>query len=256
MFYSPTTSIDSFLIHASHVFQYLENQPEAQALLARFGMDSVRLQEGKALLTQVQNSHWTMRNQRRQQKVSTLSFHADWGQARLLYRRHRQAARDVLGPDASQLLQTGPRNYAGWLAQAQEFYSALLNNPSYLEQLATIDIPADHLLRVSQLINAMVANKMAQTQNREGSRTSKQARDLQLSAAKDWFAVLMVAARGAFRQQPGMFEAIDTLPEHLSQEEKEKKKARAEAAKLKKAAQKAQVQVAETAGNQAESATA
>ncbi|MFN8444740.1 MAG: hypothetical protein U0175_28400 [Caldilineaceae bacterium] len=236
MFYSPNISIDTFLIHASHVFHYLENQPEALALLARYGMDGVRLQEGKALLMQVQNSHWTMRNQRRQQKASTTSFHTDWGQARLFYQRHRQAARDVLGPDASQLLQKGQRNYAGWLAQAQEFYSALLNNPSYLEQLAAIDIPADQLLRVSQLINAMVANKMAQTQNREGSRTSKQARDLQLNEAKDWFAVLMAAARVAFRRQPGMLEAIDTLPEHLSQEEKEKKKAKAEAAKLKKAA--------------------
>ena len=246
MFYSPNTSIDTYLIHAAHVFHYLENQPTAQALLTRFGIDGVRLQEGKALLAQVQNSHWTMRNQRRQQKASTLSFHTEWGQARLLYRRHRQAARDVLGPDASQLLQKGLRNYAGWLAQAQEFYSALLNNPSYLEKLATIDIPADQLLRGSQLINAMVANKMAQTQNREGSRTSKQARDLQLNAAKDWFAVLMVAARAAFRQQPGMFEAIDTLPEHLSQEEKEKKKAKAEAAKLKKAARQAAQPAAET----------
>lgn len=237
MFYSPNTSIDTFLIHASHVFHYLENQPEAQALLVRYGMDGTRLQEGKALLAQVQNSHWTMRHQRRQQKVSTSSFHADWGQARRLYRRHRQAARDVLGPDANQLLQKGLRNYAGWLAQAQEFYRAMLSNPSYLEKLVLIDIPAEQLLRVSQLINAMVANKMAQTQNREGARTSKQMRDGQLYEAKGWFAVLMAAARVAFRSQPGMLEAVATLPEHLSQEEKEKKKAKAEAAKLKKAAQ-------------------
>ena len=246
MFYSPNTSIDTFLIHASHVFNYLENQPEAQVLLVRYGLDATRLQEGKALLTQVQTSHWTMRSQRRQQKVSTSSFHAGWDQARRLYRRHRQAAREILGNDANQLLQKGLRNYAGWLAQAQEFYSAVLNNPSYLEKLATIDIPAEQLLRASYLIDTMVTDKMSQTQNREGARTSKQVRDAHLSEAKGWFAVLMAAAEVAFRNQPGLFEAIDTLPEHLSQEEKAKKKARAEAAKQKKVAQQAQAQTAET----------
>lgn len=240
MFYVPNTSIDTFLIRGTHIFHYLDGQPQARALLARYGMDEARLQEGKALFAQLQATHWLAHNQRRQQKTSTTTFHDDWMQARRLYRRHRQAAREVLKSDASQLFHKVVKNYAGWLAHAQEFYSALLNNPSYLEQLATVDVMPDQLLRAHQQIERMIASKNMQTQSREGARTSKQARDRQLSEAKGWYKVLLATAEVAFRQEPGMLEALRTLPERLSKEEKAAKLAKAEAAKQKKAAKQAQ----------------
>ncbi|MFN8445066.1 MAG: hypothetical protein U0175_30040 [Caldilineaceae bacterium] len=233
MFYSPDSSIGTFLVHAKHVFDYLDQQPAARSLLVRYGMDEIRLQEGKALLLQVQNSHWEMRNQVRQQKASTVSLHDDWALARLLYRRHRQAAREVVGSNASQLLRTRSRNYASWLADAQEFYSALLNNADYLQKLAAIDVTPDQLQRASQQIENMMMRKATQTQNRERARTNKQTRDLHLNEAKGWFAVLMAAAQVAFRQQRGMLEALQTLPEPLSKEMKELRKTKASAKPMK-----------------------
>ena len=211
MFYSPDASIDTFLIHGKQVLDYLEGQPEAQTLLARYGVDGSRLQECKSLLDQVQGSHWQMHAQVRQQKASTVTLHNTLQMAQLLYRRHRQAARKTLSSDASALLRKQGRTYANWLAEAQEFYAALLNNPLYQEQLATLDITADQLLRASQVVNGVVANKTNQTQNREESRTTRLMRDVQLEEAKAWFTVLMAVARVAFRHQPGMIEALETL---------------------------------------------
>lgn len=229
MFYSPQSSIDEFFVHGTHVLNYLEGQSEAQLLLARYGMDGMRLQEGRLLLNQVQAIHWQTREQRRQQKASTAALHSELRQARQIYRRHRQAARDVLDADARSLLRAGSRGYASWLAQAQEFYAAMLSHPGYQEKLATVDISADQLLRASQLMDAIMARKTAQTQNREGSRTRKEQRDELMREAKSWFDVLMSVAQVAFRKQPGFLEAIYTLPAHLSQEQKARKLARTEA---------------------------
>ncbi|MFN8446940.1 MAG: hypothetical protein U0175_39465 [Caldilineaceae bacterium] len=235
MFYSPKASIDTFLIHGNHILTYLEGQAEAQTLLARYGLDGSRLQEGRSLLAQVQNDHWAMRNQRRQQKVSTINLHAEWAQARRLYRRHRQAAREVLNSDVSLLLRPGPKNYAEWLAGAQEFYAAMLSHSDYQAALATVDITPEQLLHASQLISTMTQQKNAQAQNREAARTAKVRRDQLLSEAKAWFAVLMATAQVAFRQQPGMLEAIRILPDRLSAEEKTQKQSKAKAAKTPQA---------------------
>lgn len=212
MFYTKKNKISDFLVHGGHVLNYLENDPEAQALLAQYGIGPTQLQNGRMLFLQVQQRFRDMQALQRKRVSATDNFHQEWKLVRDSYQVHLQAARRVLGRDAQPLLRPLPAGYAGWLEHAQGFYNAVLGNVVYQQALATVKVSVEAMIEVNDLLTTLAANKAGQTQSMTTARKSTKQRNQDWEKSKRWFEVLMGTARVAFRDYPGILEALRAVP--------------------------------------------
>lgn len=214
MFHTLTSSIHDFLIHVAHLLDYLFGSSLALNLLQQHNYSSDRLASGRILLQEAQTMFDTMLDLQRKQKAATDAFNAELQQAQRFYQVHIQAARRILPRDAERLLTRVPAAYTRWLAHARNFYTAMLQNPSYQEKLRQVSIPAEELVRINQMIDGVIARKHEQTQAQEQARIANRERQGKHDALIAWYMEFMATARFAFRTQPAILQAMGTFEIH------------------------------------------
>ncbi|MFN8440187.1 MAG: hypothetical protein U0175_05425 [Caldilineaceae bacterium] len=211
MLYAKQNTIAGFHLYADHILRFVEETPEAQQLLERFGYTVERLQAGRRLLEEAQAAYRDVQELQKLQKATTQALREEM---RVIHRRYQvqlQAARRALGKELPRVQQYKPSNYSPWLSLVQSFYATVLRNPSFQEKLDEASIPSTELQRSLQMVEALVHKKTAQTKSHQSLRDRNQQRRQQQRAVIVWIQELRSNALFAFRDAPGLLAAMHAL---------------------------------------------
>ena len=123
---------------------------QLQSLMAAHGYSAVRIQQGRALRDQALALHQQQRASYGAQLAATDARTDAQSQAHAIYTRHvamaRVALRDNRGATrALDLAAPRKRTRAGWLIQAQHFYTNLLADPAFVARVAAYGVAREQL---------------------------------------------------------------------------------------------------------------
>ncbi len=116
---------------------------ELQTALVAYGYTAERLQQGKRLYQAVLDLQHQQRNEYGAKQTASSTFKAAWDRANTTYMRLFKVARVALKDQCGNWLALGldgerKRTFAGWLAQAQQFYTNALSQPDVLAKLGQL----------------------------------------------------------------------------------------------------------------------
>jgi hypothetical protein len=134
-------SIDARLVAAQVAIESALGDPGLQAIMAAYGYDAARMREGQALCEQVLARYQQQRAALGDRYAATDARASAHAQAQAIYIRHVAVTRVALRGDrgAAQkldLANSRKRTQAGWLMQAQQFYTNTLGDSAIAQKLA------------------------------------------------------------------------------------------------------------------------
>jgi hypothetical protein len=209
-------SIEKRLIAAQIAITNLRTSPELQIALATYGYTAERISQGE-MLHNTAKMHY-------QQKITAyggLRTSADAlntaeQQAQEQYIRHIKLARLVLENDhgalqALHLIGKRKLNLASWLVQAQQFYTAALQDGMIMAKLAAFGLNVDELQIGAQRIEDVTAQYAARYHHKGLAQQTTRVRNQALSELDTWMRDLKVVARIALRDCPQLLEQLGML---------------------------------------------
>jgi hypothetical protein len=204
--YRAESSMEQRFMAAQVAIETVLADTQLQDALAPYGYDTTHMLQGQALralaLALVQQQRASVGDQ-----FAAIDSRAkSQAQAHTVYMRHvalaRIALRDDRGATQKLDLSARKRTQAGWVLQAQQFYTNALAEPAIITKLARYSVTYAQLLAAQALVGE-VATGIVTQQSRKGiAKESKQARDAALQALNRWMRDFMAVARIALADQP------------------------------------------------------
>jgi hypothetical protein len=189
--------------------------PALQDTLAAYGYDRTRLLEGQALYRQALALTQQRRAEAGAQFAATDARAAAHAQAHAVFMRHVTAARVALREDrgAAEKLDLAARKYtqAGWLLQAQQFYTNALADEAIVARLARYGATRELLMAAQDLVAAVADGMVAQHGRKAAAQETTRARDTALRALDRWMRDFMSIARIALKAQPQALEKLGVI---------------------------------------------
>jgi len=204
--YQTSTSFERRFMAARLTFEAVLGDPKLAEELASAGYDTPRILQGQAFYQQA----LALIKQHRV-SVGNLFAAADarktaQEQIHVLYKRHvglaRLALRDDRGAAEKLDLSVRKRTQAGWVFQADQFYSNALTDQAIIAKLATYGITDVQLLTAQQQVAAVADGIVEQQRYKNSAQEIKQARDAALQALNHWMVEFKTVARIALADQP------------------------------------------------------
>lgn len=212
MKYTRDSSIQKFMLHATHVLNYLEGTPEAQNVLVQYGFAIQKLPQGRQLLEQTKLLNRDYEELLQRQKYATEQFNEQWKTLSTLHQVHLQAARRCLQTELATLLNSRESSYTGRVVQIERFYTALLNNADYQSKMHGLSISTEELTRGQQMLTQLTITKDQQNRSQYNLNSLQQQKEAKSAEFKRWFSALTALARVAFQDQPAMRQMMRTNP--------------------------------------------
>jgi hypothetical protein len=94
------------------------------------------------------------------------------------------------------------RTQAGWLIQAQQFYTNALGDSTIVQKLATYGIARNHFMDAQRMVAAIAATLVARQATTEAAQALTKDRDAALTALDHWMRDFRAIARVALADQP------------------------------------------------------
>lgn len=209
-------SIDGLLHDAQVAIDNALNTPDILDALSLFGYTSDRLQQGKALYTTALTAQTTQQLEAGEQRTATAELEAHRAVASATYIRFVKIARVAFKRDAgiaTQLDLNGDRKraLAGWLAQAHQFYTNALANPTVLAGFSEFGITPDKLQAGLAEVQAVEASNLTQEKEKGEAQAATQKRDEALDALQEWLSDYLAIAKVALEDNPQLLEALGVL---------------------------------------------
>jgi hypothetical protein len=213
--YRTDASIAQRLVSAQIAIEAVLADAALQESLAAYGYDTIRMLQGQALREQalalVQQQHARLGAQ----LAATDARATAQAQAHALYMRHVGVARVALRGDrgAAQALDLAARkrNKSGWLLQAQQFYTNLLDDAAIVAKLGRFGLTQAQITAGQQLVAEVAAGHVAQQSRKSVSQETLKARDVALEALNDWMRDFLAIARIALAEQPQTLEKLGII---------------------------------------------
>ena len=160
-------SIDQRMLAAQVAIDNALTGTEIKPLLAEYGYDDTRLNEGKALLTALQDLHQKQIQEYGEQYAASDFLKTKWDEANSLYMKHVKVARVALQDErgSSQKLDLGGKrkvSLSGWLAQSNQFYINALADADILSKMNNFGITQAKLENGKQLVQEVEAANASQ----------------------------------------------------------------------------------------------
>jgi uncharacterized protein YhfF len=187
--------------------------PQIQAYLSEFGYTPERIQQGKLLYDAALAAHQQQRADYGDQKTATTALTQAWDTARKSYIRYvkvtRIAFKDNAGV-ATRLELEGDRKktLSGWLAQATQFYTNLLNAPELLTQLREYGITSEKLQAGQAEVQAVVTANLSQKTEKGDAQTATQTKGKAIADLKAWMSNFTAIARLALENDRQLLEGL------------------------------------------------
>lgn len=200
----------------AHIRLGIENamlDPDLRTVLAPYGYADEQLQHGRQLYQTVIALQQQHKAERGDALGASASRGSAWDEANTTYRRLCKLARVALKDRAGDQISLGlagrrQRSYAGWIAQAQQFYTNALDRPELVSQLARFGVTESKLLAGQAQLAAVEATTAAHHRTRGQSQHTTTVRDDALRALRRWHADFIAVARVALADRPQALEKL------------------------------------------------
>lgn len=208
--------IDVQLNDARVATENAQADPELQAGLAARGYEAAQLAEGAALYEAAQAAQDDYAREYAEQYDATDALTEARAAADEVYPDHVELARIAFKRDraARQALALDGRRRrttAGWLRQAQQFYTNALADDALQEGLARFKVTPEELAEGRDLVAAVGTADSDQEREKGEAQKAREDRDEALDALDDWMDDFRDVARVAFRDDPQQLEKLGIL---------------------------------------------
>ncbi|NJN59574.1 MAG: hypothetical protein HC879_19845 [Leptolyngbyaceae cyanobacterium SL_5_9] len=210
---SSKKNIDALLNSAHVAIANSLTNAQIQSYLKEFGYTPERIQQGKLLYEAALAAHQQQRAEYGDQRTATTALKQTWETAKKSYMRYVKVARIAFKDNAgvaTRLELEGDRKktLSGWLAQANQFYTNLLNAPELLTQLREYGITADKLQAGQAEVLAVDAANLSQKTEKGDAQTATQAKEKAIAALQSWMSDFTGIARLALESDRQLLEAL------------------------------------------------
>ena len=192
------------------------DEADLQAVLAPFGYDPVRIDEGLALIEAVQEEVDRQVSQYSERYGATMALQEQAKAARVAYTRHVKLARVAFEPGTpgyTRLALAGrrPRNRAAWMAQARQFYDTLLDDEALLQATSTYTLNREAVEAARAGLNAVEAAQLEQVKATSRAQAATRRRDEAVAALRRYMKDFNRIARIATEPHPQLREKMGML---------------------------------------------
>jgi len=209
----PTKSLAKRLLVAQVAIDNAISNSDVKSLLAVFGYDDTRLNEGKTLLDTTNQLQQTQQKEYGDQFEATGTLKEAWEKADKTYMRFVKIARIALKADHAlyqQLNLSGIRKktLSGWLAQAKQFYLNALSDTKVLEKMADFGMTQANIEAGKTMLEETEAANAAQEKEKGEAQQATQERDKAMDNLEDWLSDFFAIARIALEEKPQLLENL------------------------------------------------
>jgi hypothetical protein len=206
-------AIEERLASAQQAIEGAINDDVIQSALADYGYSLERLEEGKALHTSALALHKDQQVRYGDLFKARDALTTFEQQAQDTYMRHVRVARVVYMKDRGTLHKLGltsvrKRTLAGWLLQADQFYTNALQDPAIASALAAHKLSAQQLEAGKTQISEIAARRIARNGHQGMAKAATSSRDKALDALEQWLIAFKAMARVALEDQPHTLEKL------------------------------------------------
>jgi hypothetical protein len=210
---SSRQTIDTLLNSAHIAITNSLTNHQIQSYLSEFGYTPERIQQGKLLYDAALAAHQQQRADYGDQKSATTALTQAWDTARKSYIRYVKVARIAFKDNAgvaTRLELEGDRKKAlsGWLAQATQFYTNLLNAPELLNQLREYGITSEKLQAGQAEVQAVVTANLSQKTEKGDAQTATQTKGKAIADLKAWMSNFTAIARLALENDRQLLQGL------------------------------------------------
>jgi hypothetical protein len=215
------STINERLANAQSALTNARNDPQLAALLAAYGYDAQRLEQGQALRSAALALHDQQKDlydglRSARSKLSTFE--------RAVYKRymhHLKIARTAFeqDPDTRARLELGGRRAearAGWLAQARKFYRVALATPEIAQRLITFGAIQAELEQAREQIDQVAARQAERSDGKGSAKGATRARTDALAALDEWMRDFIQVARVALKAHPELLDKLGVAARRAS----------------------------------------
>jgi hypothetical protein len=206
-------NIDTLLNSAHIAITNSLANPQIQSYLSEFGYTPDRIQQGRLLYETALAAHQQQQADYGDQKTATITLTQTWDTAKKSYMRYLKVARiafkDNVGV-ATRLQLDGDRKktLSGWLGQANQFYTNLLNAPELLTQLREYGITSDKLAAGQAEVQAVATANLLQKTEKGDAQTATQIKGKAIAALQAWMSDFTAIARLALENDRQLLEGL------------------------------------------------
>lgn len=205
---------DNRLVLARQTITIVKNDEELRTLLLKYGVDDARLDEGLGL----QEAAQLVTSKRVMDFGSGIgssqNFQASLKKARKTYGEIRRILRVAIDPSDRGMLtqlrmnQPTSKRIAGFIAQAQHFYTEALAMPGLMNTIARFNITPAVLEAGLAELNAMEQDRMRQKQQRGLAQVTAQQRKAVMAELDVWMKEFLGIVRIATSADPQQMEKL------------------------------------------------
>ena len=210
------SSIDKFLLSAQVMIENAISDPIVKAALEVYGYTGHKLQSGKTLYHEAVALQNIQKKEYGEQIAATAELNSIWKTAHQQYIRTLKIARvafqdNVKAGNAAILHGRRKESLSGWLAQAQVFYTNIINDGFFVNALAEYDYSPAKLSQEAALLE-QVAAKNAQQKTKTGeAHAATEARDKKIDELANWVSDLRAVVKVALADNPQQLEKLGIL---------------------------------------------
>ncbi len=205
--FSSNASIAQRLATAQIAIDTIMAAPELLALMAAQGYNAGRMKKGQELCEQALALCQQQHAQYGDLYAATDARGAAHAQAHAAYIRHCKLAKIALRDNRGAVQKVGlavprTRTLAGWLLQAQQFYTNALADATISGALSEYGVTQVQLAAGRQQVDVVMASAVTQQIQRRTAQATTQARDVALVALNHWMRDFLVVTRIALADYP------------------------------------------------------
>lgn len=208
--------IDTQLNDARVAITNVQADPDLQAALDARGVDAAEIAEGAALFEAAEAAQHLYVQEYAEQYEATDALGKARAAAAEVYPDHVELARIVFRGDRAAQVALGidgrrRRTLAGWLQQAQRFYTNALADADLQARLERRRVTPEELAEGSALVAAVARADADQEREKGEAQQAREDRDEALDALDDWMDDFRDTARVVFRNAPQQLEKLGFL---------------------------------------------
>lgn len=214
--YGSRNTMAAFMEGAKTLIENAATDPSIATVLAGFGYDAARLEEGRRLWAAADAQAKKTANDHAEKRGATQDFEAAWSVANSAYIKTLKVARVAFADDVraiTALKLYGPRKQstAGWLEQAETFYAGLGSDKGFAQGLALFGYDSAKLEAEAALVGEVRRKSQAQTQGNGAAQSSTAARDAKFRELDGWVSDFRTICRVAFYENPQELEKLGVM---------------------------------------------
>lgn len=190
-----------------------ETQSEIATVMTELGYDSVKIAEGKNLLTETRSSYDFNKTEDDETSAASAAFSDKKAELEKVFKLQRKKAKVIFRNDsltADKLAISGemPRTYIKWIEAAKKFYSIATTGTDIQTKLARLAITADSLTAANTLIAEVEAAKAEYLKEVGESQDATKVKDAAFAKMDDWMSEFYAVARIGLEDNPQLLEAL------------------------------------------------